>query len=82
MIFLQPIKLKTKKKIFNLFDTIISSKCEFKDGDILVLSSKFVSMSEGSVLDLRNIRPSYKAKKISKKYQMDPMLVEVVIRES
>ena len=81
MIFLQPIKLKTKKKIFDLFDTIISSKCEFKDGDILVLSSKFVSMSEGSVLDLRNIRPSYKAKKISKKYQMDPMLVEVVIRE-
>ena len=82
LIFLQPIKLKTKKKIFDLFDTIISSKCEFKDGDILVLSSKFVSMSEGSVLDLRNIRPSYKAKKISKKYQMDPMLVEVIIRES
>ena len=81
MIFLQPIKLKTKKKYLILFDTIISSKCEFKDGDILVLSSKFVSMSEGSVLDLRNIRPSYKAKKISKKYQMDPMLVEVVIRE-
>jgi coenzyme F420-0:L-glutamate ligase len=81
LIFLQPIKLKTKKKIFDLFDTIISSKWEFKDGDILVLSSKFVSMSEGSVLDLRKIRPSYKAKKISKKYQMDPLLVEVVIRE-
>ncbi len=60
----------------------MSSKCEFKDGDILVLSSKFVSMSEGSVLDLQKIRPSSKAKKLAEIYQMDPSFVEVVIRES
>lgn len=82
MIFVKPIKIKTKKKIFNLFDTLMSSKCEFKDGDILVLSSKFVSMSEGSVLDLQKIRPSSKAKKLAEIYQMDPSFVEVVIRES
>ena len=46
MIYVKSIKIKTKKKKFNLFDTIISSKCKFKDGDVLVLSSKFVSMSE------------------------------------
>lgn len=82
MIFVKPIKIKTKKKIFNLFDTLMSSECEFKDGDILVLSSKFVSMSEGSVLDLQKIRPSPKAKKLAEIYQMDPSFVEVVIRES
>ena len=82
MIFVKPIKIKTKKKIFNLFDTLISSKCKFKDRDILVLSSKFVSMSEGSVLDLQKIRPSSKAKKLAEIYQMDPSFVEVVIRES
>ena len=82
MIFVKPVKIKTKKKTFNLFDTLISSKFKFKDQDLLVLSSKFVSMSEGSVLDLRKIRPSSKAKKLAKTYQMEPTFVEVVIRES
>jgi len=68
--------------MFNLFETLISAKHDFKDGDILVLSSKFVSMSEGSVVDLRKIRPSSKAKNLAKNYQMNPSFVEVVIRES
>ena len=78
MIILNPIKIKTKRKTFDLFDSIISSKFEFKDNDILVLSSKFVSMSEGSVLDLKKIKPSNKAKEFAKNYQMDPTLVEAV----
>src|SRR5918992_3663765 len=82
LIILNPIKIKTKRKMFDLFGTIISSKFKFKDNDILVLSSKFVSMSEGSVLDLQKIKPSDKAKEIAKNYQMDPTLVEAVIRES
>jgi len=82
LIILNPIIIKTQRKIFDLFDTIISSKFKFKDNDILVLSSKFVSMSEGSVLDLEKIKPSNKAKEIAKTYQMDPTLVEAVIRES
>ena len=82
LIILNPIKIKTQRKMFDLFDTIISSKFKFKDNDILVLSSKFVSMSEGSVLDLEKIKPSNKAKEIAKTYQMDPTLVEAVIRES
>ena len=82
LIILNPIKIKTKRKMFDLFGTIISSKFKFKANDILVLSSKFVSMSEGSVLDLQKIKPSNKAKEIAKNYQMDPTLVEAVIRES
>ena len=39
-------------------------------------------MSEGSILDLRTIRPSSNAKKLAKTYQMEPTFVEVVIRES
>ena len=70
LIILNPIKIKTQRKMFDLFDTIISSKFKFKDNDILVLSSKFVSMSEGSVLDLEKIKPSNKAKEIAKNYQI------------
>jgi coenzyme F420-0:L-glutamate ligase / coenzyme F420-1:gamma-L-glutamate ligase len=82
LIIVKGIKIKTKRNRFNLFDTLISSKYQFKDGDILVISSKFVSMSEGSVVDLRKIRPSSKAKNLAKNYQMNPSFVEVVIRES
>ena len=82
MIILNPIKIKTQRKVFDLFDTIIASKFKFKDKDILILSSKFVSMSEGSVLDLKKIKPGNKAKEIAKTYQMEPSFVEAVIRES
>ena len=82
LIVLNPIEIKTKREIFDLFDTIISSKFKFKDKDILILSSKFVSMSEGSVLNLQKIKPSSKAKEIAKTYQMDASLVEAVLRES
>lgn len=82
MIILNPIKIKTQRKLFDLFDTIIDSKFKFKDKDVLILSSKFVSMSEGSILDLKKIKPGNKAKEIAKTYQMEPSLVEAVIRES
>lgn len=82
MIILNPIKIKTQRKLFDLFDTIIASKFKFKDKDVLILSSKFVSMSEGSILDLKKIKPGNKAKEIAKTYQMEPSLVEAVIRES
>ena len=82
MIILNPIKIKTQRKLFDLFDTIIASKFKFKNKDVLILSSKFVSMSEGSILDLKKIKPGNKAKEIAKTYQMEPSLVEAVIRES
>ena len=82
MIILNPIKIKTQRKLFDLFDTIIASKFKFRDKDVLILSSKFVSMSEGSILDLKKIKPGNKAKEIAKTYQMEPSLVEAVIRES
>jgi coenzyme F420-0:L-glutamate ligase / coenzyme F420-1:gamma-L-glutamate ligase len=82
LIILNPIKIKTQRKLFDLFDTIIASKFKFKNKDVLILSSKFVSMSEGSILDLKKIKPGNKAKEIAKTYQMEPSLVEAVIRES
>ena len=82
MITLSPISIKAQRTRFDLFDTIVSSKFKFVDKDILVLSSKFVSMSEGSLLDLKDIKPSDKSIKIAQKYLMDPSFVEAIIRES
>ncbi|MDD1696496.1 MAG: coenzyme F420-0:L-glutamate ligase [Methanoregula sp.] len=54
----------------------------FRDGDILVLAETAVATAEGNVIRLSTIIPSREAQELGKKYQMDPRIAEVVIRES
>jgi coenzyme F420-0:L-glutamate ligase len=74
------IRVDRKDKKFDLFASL--QGFDYRDGDVLVVSSKFVSMSEGMVVDMKKVRASKKAKTLAKKYQMDPKLAELVIRES
>jgi len=54
----------------------------FRDGDVLVIAETAVATSEGNVIRLADITPSERARKLAKKYRMDPATAEVVIRES
>jgi len=53
-----------------------------KDGDVLVISSKFVAVSEGRVVKLSGVRVGEKARRLALEHRMDPRLCELVIRES
>ena len=53
-----------------------------KDGDVLVLSSKFVAVSEGRIVKLSGVRVGDEARKLASEHRMDPRLCELVIRES
>jgi coenzyme F420-0:L-glutamate ligase len=53
-----------------------------KDGDVLVVSSKFVAVSEGRVVKLANVVVGTGAKQLAANYRMDPRLCELVLRES
>lgn len=53
-----------------------------KDGDVLVISSKFVAISEGRVVTLSTVSPSSRANQLSQQYNMPPELCELVLRES
>jgi coenzyme F420-0:L-glutamate ligase / coenzyme F420-1:gamma-L-glutamate ligase len=55
---------------------------ELRDGDVLVVSSKFIAVSEGRVVDLGTVVPSSRAFSASKKLNIAPELCELVIRES
>lgn len=66
---------------------IIATACEnsgykLQDGDILVVSSKIVSKSEGRLFDLREVTPGQQAIRVSAETQKDARLVELVLRES
>jgi coenzyme F420-0:L-glutamate ligase len=78
-----PIKTPRKSAPFNLGELVERSiGKELQDGDILVVSSKFIAVSEGRVVDLGTVIPSDYATSLSKGLNMPPELCELVIRES
>ena len=53
-----------------------------QDGDVLVVTQKAVSKSEGRFVNLNDIEPSALAIEIATPWEKDPRHVEVVLRES
>jgi len=78
-----PIRTPKKSAPFNLGELVDASVgSELLDGDILVVSSKFIAVSEGRVVELRTVVPSDHAASVSKRLNISPELCELVIRES
>jgi coenzyme F420-0:L-glutamate ligase / coenzyme F420-1:gamma-L-glutamate ligase len=77
-----PIKIRKKGVGFNLFRAIVDSEFKFQDNDILVVSSKFVSMSEGSLIDLKNVKISKRAKELASRFKLDERIAQVALQES
>ena len=75
-----PIQIARKKSRFDLFNAL--KVFDYREGDIIVVSSKFMAMSEGAVVRLATVHPGMKAKTLAKKWEMDAKLAELVLRES
>lgn len=52
------------------------------DGDVLVVTSKIVSKAEGRVVELSQVQPSPFALEWSLKWEKDPAVTEIVLREA
>ncbi|HVD07265.1 MAG TPA: coenzyme F420-0:L-glutamate ligase, partial [Nitrososphaeraceae archaeon] len=77
-----PIKVQKKSVGFDLFKAIVDSKFNFQEKDIVVISSKFVSVSEGSLIDLRSIKVTKRAKALASRFKMDERIAQVALQES
>jgi coenzyme F420-0:L-glutamate ligase len=53
-----------------------------KNGDVITVTSKVISMSEGRTVELKNISPSKRAYSLSNEYDVLPELTELIIREA
>lgn len=53
-----------------------------QDGDIIVITHVVVSRAEGNVVNLDNVVPSDFAKAFAQRFDKDPALIEVILRES
>lgn len=80
MVEILPVRVGVKKDRFNLFESL--KGFDYEDKDVLVISSKFVSMSEGAVVNLGKIKASKKARALAAKCNMDERMAELVLRES
>jgi len=61
---------------------LIAERAELKAGDIVVISQKIVSKSEGRVRRLAEIEPSEQALELAKKLGKEAEIVELVLSES
>jgi len=75
-----PISIKTQRSRFDLFGSL--QGFVYKHNDIVVISSKFVSMSEGSIVKLSTIKAKKRAKDLATQNHIDAKLAELVLRES
>ncbi len=63
-------------------ESLIHSRIELVDNDILVITQKVVSKSEGRLVNLRMITPSQRAEKLAVYTEKDPRIIELILRES
>src|SRR5437879_11930057 len=63
-----------------LTDRIVGD--DLRDGDVLVVSSKVVAISEGRVVSLSSVLPRAKATVVAAKHGFSPQLCELILRES
>jgi coenzyme F420-0:L-glutamate ligase/coenzyme F420-1:gamma-L-glutamate ligase len=57
-------------------------RLEVENNDVLALASKIVSYAQGRVVKLSDVRPSKEARKLAKKYSLEPEFAELVLLEA
>jgi coenzyme F420-0:L-glutamate ligase len=81
-----PVKATRKQGKFDLYNEIKKllgkNGISIRHGDVMVISSKYVSNSQGRIIDHNSVRPSQKANELTKKFSINDKLSEVIIRES
>jgi len=81
-----PIKLPIIKKGMNVPTLIVEAakklKITFRDGDVLAVADKVLAVSNGRVADLEKVKPSPRAIRLAKKYNLEPEFVEIVLKDA
>jgi coenzyme F420-0:L-glutamate ligase/coenzyme F420-1:gamma-L-glutamate ligase len=81
-----PLLAERKTQQFDVFeallDTLEKNNEKLKDGDIIVISTKYVSNSQGRIVDIDKIKTSKLGNNISKEFKLKPQIAEIILRES
>jgi coenzyme F420-0:L-glutamate ligase / coenzyme F420-1:gamma-L-glutamate ligase len=65
-----------------LLRSLKANRVSLKNHDVLVVTQKIISKSEGRILDLSTVEPSNHALELASKTKKDPRFVELILMES
>lgn len=65
-----------------LANSIRKRRVKLKNGDILVISSKVVALTQGRITRYDTLKPSKRARRLARRYSLEPEFVEIVLREA
>ncbi|QUC64061.1 coenzyme F420-0:L-glutamate ligase [Nitrosopumilus sp. K4] len=81
-----PLLSERKTEQFDVFEALLESleknNEKLVDGDIIVISTKYISNAQGRIIDLSKIKTSKKGKDVSEKFKLKSEIAEVILRES
>lgn len=81
-----PLVATRKTEEFDVFEALLeiltNNKKNIQDGDVLVISTKYISNSQGRFVNLGKIKPSKKGIQISQSFKINPQIAEIILRES
>jgi coenzyme F420-0:L-glutamate ligase len=75
-----------KEANFDVFDALLETlernRVKLQDEDVLVISTKYISNSQGRIVNTNNIKVSMNGSEVSRKFQIKPAIAEIILRES
>lgn len=81
-----PLLAERKEERFEVYEALMEAltrnNVKLDGGDIVVISTKYISNSQGRIIELSKVKTSDEGERISKRFQLKPQIAEVVIRES
>ena len=81
-----PLIAERMENEFDIFEvlenTLQKNETKWQEGDVIVISTKYISNSQGRIIDLEKIKASEYGMKIANEYQLKPGIAEIIIRES
>jgi coenzyme F420-0:L-glutamate ligase/coenzyme F420-1:gamma-L-glutamate ligase len=63
-------------------DALSAARLNARNGDIIAVASKVVSLSEGNIVSLSKVKPTALARRLGRKFEMPPEFAEVVLNEA
>ena len=76
-------RMENKFDVFKaLENTLQKNETKLQEGDVIVISTKYISNSQGRIVDLGKIKASEYGIKIANEFQLKPGIAEIIIRES
>jgi coenzyme F420-0:L-glutamate ligase len=81
-----PLFSERKRDRFDIFEALVETLDKnnerLQEGDVIVISTKYISNAQGRIIDLNNVKASIKGIDVSKKFQIKAEIAEIILRES